>query len=237
MPTHPTPAGQARDLVDPIWGERPGESVRSSISLGSWDLELTGHGLEHIAFAGATVVPRLFFAVRDLSWATPPTPLSYKQRPAVNDGPAEVGADFQGSVAGYPLQVSGSVVLAPQAVTVSFRLEVSGDVEVSRAGPCLLLDVPAPGQVIVTDVTGPDGTVMVGPGISPHPLASGHRKLSVPMRGGRLAVELLRSVVRDGRPTQLGRQYPQVLLPSIKRPAPYSAENRSGPPVRSPVHR
>lgn len=157
--------------------------------MGTWRAELTSHGLEHIAFAGATVVPRLFFAVRDLSWATPPTPFTYERRPEVDDGPAEVGVDFHGDVEGCPLQVSGSIVLTHEAVTVSFVLHVRGDVQVSRAGPCILLDVPPPGEMMATDVAGPSGTVMVGPGIAPYPLASGHRKLSVAMTGGRLTVE------------------------------------------------
>jgi hypothetical protein len=185
-----SPPGEAvKAAADPIWGERPGLIQRSSIALELWRADLTDHGLEHITYDGVPAVPRIFFAVRDLSWATPPVPLSYQLRPAVGEPHALAGADFQGRVDGYPLQVSGSVELDAGALTVTFVLEVGEDVEVSRAGPCVLLEVPRPGEPVVTDLPGPDGVFIMGHDILAHPLVSGYRRLSVPAASGKLTIE------------------------------------------------
>jgi hypothetical protein len=148
---------------------------------------LAGHGLEHISFCGEVLVPRVFFSVRDHSWGSPPVPMTYGR---TGDGTTP-GAriEFRAFVEGYPLQVSGSVVASGPSLAVSFRLDVGANVDVSRAGPCVLHYVLPAGETITTDLPGRRREVKVGPKISFERISSGYRLLSYSVGLTRLTVE------------------------------------------------
>lgn len=62
--------------------------------------------------------------------------------------------------------VSGSIVASENSLSVSFQLQVSDDVEVLRAGPCVLHEVLQPGSAIETDLSGDKRTLVIGADIS-----------------------------------------------------------------------
>jgi D-apionolactonase len=175
--------------VDRAWGEREDLAQSLSLAIGNWRMRLTGHGIEDVAYRGDVLARRVFFSVRDQSWASPAVPMTYRRHAGVDlDG---VGSlyDMVGAVDGYPLRISGSVAVTDRAVTVAYHLGVGADVEVSRCGPCVLHDVPPPGQVIATDRPGPEGRFTVGSGIPAHPLASGYHKLAYAVGATNLTVD------------------------------------------------
>ncbi len=173
---------------DPLWGDRADLARAASTSIGNWGMLLTGHGIEHLSFGGAALVPRVFFSVRDRSWGSPAIPMTY-ERTGDDGASPDNRIAFHGCVEGYPLLVSGWIEPLSQALIVSFRLKVDADVDVTRAGPCVLHYVLSAGQTITTDLPGEGREVEVGADISSGRLTSGYRVLSYSAGGTRLTIE------------------------------------------------
>jgi D-apionolactonase len=181
------PRRRRRPNFDLLWGERSDLAGAASTSIGDWGMVLTGHGLEHLSFRGDVVVPRVFFSVRDQSWRSPAVPMTYGTTSSGTTPGGEI--DFRASVEGYPLQVSGSVVGSGPSLTIRFRLEVGADVDVSRAGPCVLHYVLPAGETITTDLPGRRWEVKVDATISSRPITSGYRVLTYSVGLTRLTIQ------------------------------------------------
>lgn len=180
------PAG----AVDPLWGERPGEGPGTAWRAGLWEMALTDHGIEDLGQNGQVLAPRVFFSVRDESWATPPLRLSYATAPAAGAGDDGGPVAFAGSVNGFPLTVTGTVAAVGHVLVVTFVLEAAGDVAVARVGPCVLHDIGHPGTVLATDADDGRNQVELPDGITPHPIVSGYRHLELLVGGTVLRIDL-----------------------------------------------
>jgi D-apionolactonase len=172
---------------DSLWGERSDLANAAATSIGNWGMILTGHGIEHLSFGGAALVPRVFFSVRDRSWGSSAIPMNYER--AGDRTSPDSRITFHGWVEGYPLQVSGSIEPVSLGLIVSFQLEVGADVEVTRAGPCILHYVLPAGETITTDLPGEAREVEVAQDISSARPISGYRTLSYSVDGTKLTIE------------------------------------------------
>ena len=136
------------------WGEPDSESERRTWGAGGWSFDATGHGLEFLGFRGTRIATRVFFSVRDLAWGSPRVTLRY-----TGDLAHARGLQFSGEVAGYPLAITGSASVHADALRLHFAVHASADVEVTRAGPCLLFERSALAPRF--GASGPDGAVEV----------------------------------------------------------------------------
>lgn len=174
------------------WGEQPFESQAVEWRSGPWSMVLTPHGIEHLAYGDRVLVPRVFFSVRDECWRTPALPLSY-QLPAFEelDDPSDKSTPgghpnsvrFAGEVVGFPLTVTGAIAPRDSWLLMSFMVASFGDAAVARAGPCVLHEALAPGQLLETGLTGRDTQVAISDRIAARPIASGYTQLKLPIAG------------------------------------------------------
>lgn len=168
------------------WGEEPDEARAAAFGAGPWTAVLTPYGVEQVEYQGLPVSPRIFFSVRDERWRSPEILLDWKSDGTRAPTPTAV---LSGRVAGQPIAVRGRVSVSDDALRIAFALEVESDVEVARAGPCVLFEPPPPGAVITTDRQS-DGVCTVSEVIAPRPVVSAFTHLVIPVRDALLAVEL-----------------------------------------------
>ena len=148
-----------------------------------WSLEATGHGIDAVSFRGERVATRVFFSVRDLVWGSPRIRLWYS-----GDITDSGGLVIEGSVDNYPLELSGSVRVADDELRFTFEVLATADVEVTRAGPCVLSD---PGDLGPTFVAaGPAGEheVVVPDRILLDRTATGFDRLELSLGGCNVAI-------------------------------------------------
>ncbi len=169
------------DVGDPLWGEGTGEGAGTPWRAGRWAMSLTAHGIEDLAYGGRVLVPRVFFSVRDESWATPGLRVSYHLPTVEGVGGGSAPVAFSGAVDGFPLAVTGTIATRGRSLVVTFALDASGDAAVARAGPCVLHEVVGPQAVIAADVGGNQILVTPTDQIVPHPIVSGYTHLDLPV--------------------------------------------------------
>jgi hypothetical protein len=122
---------QDQSLED--WGEPGSERDRRTVTSGDWSFDLTGHGLESIRYRGTRVASRVFFSVRDLVWGSPRVTFRYSDGPPAVDGVA-----ITGTMDNFPLEISGTAVVTNGELRLSFGVRALAEIDVSRAGPCIL---------------------------------------------------------------------------------------------------
>jgi hypothetical protein len=125
----------------------------------------------------------VFFSVRDLIWGSPRVHLRYR-----GDLADPRGLSFEGSVDDYPLELRGSVRAEGDELRFAFTVRALSDVQVTRAGPCILSDRSqlAPGFL----AAGPDGAheVMLADRIVIDRIATGFDRLELALSGCRVRV-------------------------------------------------
>jgi hypothetical protein len=150
-----------------------------------WSLDATPHGLDAVRFRGERVATRVFFSVRDQLWGSPTIRLRYSGAPTDAGG-----LTIDGSVDDYPLELHGSVRVHDDELRIAFDVLATADVEVTRAGPCILSDPRDldPGFV----ASGPDGKrdVARADRILLERIATRFDRLDLTLAGCRVTIEL-----------------------------------------------
>ena len=148
--------------------------------MGDWSFLATGHGLENVRHSGDRVATRVFFSVRDLDWGTPRVHLDYSGGRATDDALL-----LAGFVDEAPLELTGKVAVVDDSLLVSFRVTARADVEVSRAGPCILHERADLAPSFETDA----GPVELADRITIERVASGYQRLGLEIDGGHVTID------------------------------------------------
>jgi D-apionolactonase len=133
-------------------------------------------GLEEVRYGPDLLFSRLFFTVRDMSWASPTVSTVWEV--SNRDTQGRPGLDFSATVEGLPLELTGCLQLGPARLRVDYQLSVWGPVQLARTGPAVLHPLEFSGVEMVASSEDGDHRVAAGPGIAPWPLASGYRGLA-----------------------------------------------------------
>ncbi len=184
----PVRRGAVPEVGDRLWGDRPGEGTRTPWRMGRWAMSLTDHGIEDLRLGARVLAPRIFFSVRDESWATPRLPVSYRLPTASGVGSDASSVAFSGAVDGFPLAVAGTIATRDRSLVVTFTLTATGDAAVARAGPCVLHDVVGPQGLIAAKLDNHRTLVALKDEVVPEPIVSGYRHLELPIGDATLAI-------------------------------------------------